>query len=175
MLTPPNSQSTSRQPRPTPGGFPRIGLAVSLFVLSVLTTVAVPLIQQQVRAARAAETAHQLQTFARTFAAAAKTTGDWPSAPAAPGKPPPGPGFEALAADWRRPSPIGGQYQWVAHSPQAGARIRAGITIAPTAASAVSTDRTLLVAIDAALDDGDLATGRFRLGYRAQPLLILEP
>lgn len=152
-----------------------MGAAAVLVALSAVFAIAVPLVQDRLRATRAAETVRLLRAFTHTFAAAAKSAGDWPAAPAAPGKLPPGPGLESVADAWRRPTPLGGHFQWIAHSPQAGARIRAGITIAPSPDEAVSTDRALLAAIDAALDDGNLATGKFRLGYRARPLLILEP
>ena len=157
------------------GGVSVTVLAIVLFALSVTGAVVAPLIRDRQRAAQAAETARLLTSFARTFTALAKATGDWPDAPAAPGDLPAGAGLEIIRDAWRRPSPIGGSFQWIAHSPQAGSRIRAGITITPTDAGAVSDDATLLTAIDSALDDGNLTTGRFRLGYRARPVLILEP
>lgn len=172
---PPDPRPLSAPCRPALRGFSLVGLAVILAALSVLAAVAVPLLQDRMRAAKAAETTRLFTSFARSFAAAAKAAGDWPAAPAVPGELPPGPGLETAGEAWRRPSPIGGHFQWVAHSAQAGTRIRAGITISSTPAGAVSTDRALLTAIDTAIDDGNLATGKFRLGYRAQPLLILEP
>ena len=47
--------------------------------------------------------------------------------------------------------------------------------IAAVANSPVLEDRRLLEQIDRELDDGDLRTGNFQLGYRDQPFFVLEP
>ena len=82
---------------------------------------------------------------------------------------------EALAATrWPRGSPLGGSYEWT--PPRAGVPGALG-TIAVTAFAPefpLRVTRTELASIDRELDDGDLATGRFRTGFNGWPLLVLS-
>ena len=134
-----------------------------------------PLLQARVRSERAAATVSDLRLFADTFKRFATAKGDWPAASSAPGELPAG--FEShLPVDsrWKKPTPIGGRYMWAANSHHLGQRHRAAIAFVGTPSNPVSTDRRQLQEIDRTLDDGNLQTGRFQLGYRHQPVYVLE-
>jgi hypothetical protein len=76
--------------------------------------------------------------------------------------------------NWSRISPIGGYYQFATQSPQAGSRYAAVITISSARANPVTSDFNQLSDIDRKLDDGNLSTGNFFLGYRNYPVFVLE-
>ena len=76
--------------------------------------------------------------------------------------------------NWSRTTPIGGNYQFATQSPQGGGRYAAVIIIASVGANAVSADANQLTDVDRKLDDGNLSTGNFFLGYRNYPVFVLE-
>ena len=56
-----------------------------------------------------------------------------------------------------------------------GVRYRAALALTDTATNPLLVDLELYKEIDAALDDGNLSTGNFRLGNNNCLLFILEP
>jgi len=87
---------------------------------------------------------------------------------------PPGMDGYLSQTNWSRTSPIGGNYQFATQSPQQGSRYAAVIIIASTKNNPVTSDANQLTDIDKKLDDGNLATGNFFLGYRNRPVFVLE-
>lgn len=118
--------------------------------------------------------ARDLKTFAAGINGYAHDRGDWPAAALLPGEPPIGVDKFFFAADWLRPTPIGGRYTWAPNSRHQGERYRAVIVIASLGPNQVTTARKQLEEIDHLLDDGDLQTGKFRLGYRNYPMWVIE-
>jgi type II secretory pathway pseudopilin PulG len=155
-------------------GFSVLGLSLVFLLVSVLASFAVPALQQAVRAARAKAVADDLRGFAAAFQAYARQHGDWPPAGTESGAVPPGMAGPLGSTHWQRATPLGGRYTWAPNTLQRGERYRAAIMLASTAAAAVSADRQQLLELDRAIDDGDLATGAFRLGYRNFPVYVLE-
>lgn len=149
-------------------------LAIGLFALAVGSVLFAPLARRLAIERRATTTAGQLRAFSASFQAHAHDRGDWPTM-GRPGEIPPGMQERLAATPWSNATPIGGRYRWIRRSPQQGQRFEAAITITGIDGSPVSDDRALLEEIDRQIDDGELATGRFRLGFRNQPLLVLEP
>ena len=82
---------------------------------------------------------------------------------------------EALnSTRWPAGSPLGGNYEWV--PPRANAPGGSG-SIALTAFAPefpLRVTRAELARIDRQLDDGDLATGRFRTGFNGWPVFHLN-
>jgi general secretion pathway protein G len=78
------------------------------------------------------------------------------------------------SAGWADETALGGYYAWAPNSLHRGERFHAAIVIASTPASRVTNSRSRLAAVDRLVDDGNLATGKFRLGYRDQPLFVIE-
>jgi len=163
-----------RPRRPSPAGFSLLGLSVALFLISVLAALAVPVFKRIQTHARSGAAIDHLRVFAGAFQKHASERGDWPAVSAAPGEIPPGMQPYLSATAWTQPSPIGGAYTWAANSLQLGERYRAILVISSQGANKVTTQRQQLVDIDRRIDDGDLATGKFRLGYRHQPFFVIE-
>ena len=173
----PRSRGQAHAPQFLPGkrqaGFSLLELVVVFFILSVLGAVAVPFLKRANLEARTTAVVNDLRVFAGALQAHAHDRGDWPSA-AAPGELPAGLQTSIVAANWARTTPIGGRYAWAPDTLQQGERYRAAIVITSVGDNPVSDDRRQLTDIDRRLDDGNLSTGRFRLGYRDQPVLVIE-
>lgn len=118
---------------------------------------------------RADRCAAHLRTLAAVFEGHRRNAGAWPAAALEQGAFPPG--MEAVLPrdPWSQPTPFGGHYSWVNQGAPALA-ITAFVPDAPLACS-----RRDLQRIDRLLDDGNLATGRFRTGYNGWPVYLLAP
>jgi len=117
---------------------------------------------------------NDLRVYAGAFQAYAQEHGDWPPGGMAPGVFPPGMEGYLSQTNWGRVTPIGGYYQFATGSPQLGGRYAAVIIIASVGANQVSSDFIQLSDIDRKLDDGNLGTGNFFLGFRNYPVFVLE-
>ena len=154
--------------------FSLIELMVVVTIMSFLFFLAVPAYQRIQRKAKAAAIVNDLRTFSTAFQAHAHETGAWPPEAAA-GIVPAGMTPEEIKFDdWTHPTPMGGNFDWENNQTHGGTVYRAAITIAPTSGAPMTTDSALLLEIDQAIDDGDLSTGIFRLGFGGQPLFIIE-
>lgn len=169
----PHAYSTLIGPRRN-GGFSFLALSLTLALLGAALALGLPYGRQTLIRHRAQETAAHLRSFATIFQTYANENGDWPAGDGTPAGIPRGMEKVLSNTRWSAVSPIGGCYTWEPSSLQQGSRIRAAIVIASTGRARVSSDRAQLLAIDRALDDGDLTTGNFLLGYRNFPLFVLE-
>lgn len=156
------------------GGFSLIELSITVGILAVLFALAVPLAKRLLQQARVAAVDNDLRVFSAAFRTYAVERGDWPPGEGMPGALPPGMAGYLDLTYWQRRSPIGGNYAWDANSLHQGTRYRGVIVIASSPDNPVTGDRTQLLAIDRTLDDGDLATGNFLLGYGNHPVFVLE-
>lgn len=151
-----------------------MGLSAGLLVLSLAAAFAVPAWQRARLAARVTATVADLTQFAEAFRRFAHERRDWPAASASPGVLPAGLAPYLPADRWQRPTPLGGRYLWARETLQRGERYQAALVLADTPGHRVSSDRRLLTAVDQAIDDGNLDSGKFRLGFRLQPVFVLE-
>ena len=117
---------------------------------------------------------NDLRVYSGAFQAYAQEHGDWPPGGTPPGTFPPGMEGYLSQTNWSRKTPIGGNYQFATQSPQEGGRYAAVIIIASNGANTVTSDFNQLSDIDSKLDDGNLATGNFFLGFRNYPVFVLE-
>ncbi len=117
---------------------------------------------------------NDLRVYSGAFQAYAQEHGDWPPGGGAPGTFPPGMEGYLGQTNWSRTTPIGGNYQFATQSPQQGGRYSAVIIIASVGTNKVTSDFNQLSSIDTKLDDGNLNTGNFFLGYRNFPVFVLE-
>jgi prepilin-type N-terminal cleavage/methylation domain-containing protein len=154
--------------------FSLLELSVVLFIISVLAAFAVPVLKRSAMEARSVTVMNELRVFAGAFQAYAHERGDWPAGPAAPGEMPAGMQSYLGPTSWSQRTPIGGRYAWSPNTLQQGARYHAAIQLASVGDNPVSGDRLQLEDIDRRLDDGNLETGSFRLGYRNYPVFVIE-
>lgn len=154
--------------------FSSLGISAIVLALSAIAVWAVPALQRARREARASAIVHDLRAFAQAFQAYAHAHGDWPSADASPGNVPAGMTARLRETNWTRPTPIGGHYTWKVGTLHRGRRYAAAIVIVSTDRNATTEDRAQLQEIDRQIDDGNFATGNFRLGFRHQLLFVLE-
>lgn len=91
-------------------------------------------------------------------------------------------GLEDLLKDtnWRKGSPFGGSYGWLAPDPANPAtddsgRARGGMIVltAFSPSFPLTLSRRDLLYIDNQIDDGNLATGRFRTGFNGWPVYLV--
>jgi prepilin-type N-terminal cleavage/methylation domain-containing protein len=154
--------------------FTLVEIMVTITIISLLAAVSVPGIQIAKRRTVATAVANDLRTFAAAFDVYSHENGKWP-AEVDVGVLPPEMVGRLTATSWQRPTPLGGQYNWDYNQMHGGTRVRAAIAISSTSSSPVMQDVDLLEAIDKLLDDGNLATGNFRLGADDEPVFIVAP
>ena len=145
-----------------------------VFIISVLAALAVPALKRVSLEARSVAVANDLRVFSGALQAYVHDRGDWPEGNDGPGVFPPGMEGYLRQTNWERVTPIGGHYSWEPNSLQQGERYRAVIVIASVGKDQVTTDKRQLEDLDRRVDDGDLTSGTFRLGYRDYPAYVLE-
>lgn len=151
-----------------------------MVIIVLAVWLAVEFIGRRPQRGKAAAFAADLQAIAdahqRVFRPA--TNAPKPNPATAPAVAAPDPEAALRDTNWARGSPFGGRYEWVfaADTDLAGlARPGSAIPVAVTV-TAFSPQPPLtckhadLVAVDAIIDDGDLATGRFRSGFNGWPV-----
>ena len=145
-----------------------------VLAIGLLGAAAVPALRKHTLRARSSAVMSDFRVFGAAFQAYAQEHGDWPAGGTPPGAVPPGMDRYLSGTNWARITPIGGHYQFAVQSPQAGGRYAAVILIASSPGNRVNSDGRQLSDLDATLDDGNLATGKFFLGYRNYPVFVLE-
>ena len=105
-----------------------------------------------------------MQAFAKVFEQARAEIGRWPATAAEAGP-------HRLDERWADGSDFGGEYGWV--PPDAAGRPGMITLTAFSPNFPLELTRTDLLAIDRGIDDGDLATGRFRTGFNGWPVYLV--
>lgn len=113
-----------------------------------------------------------LRDFVRAFEAYARKHGEWPPPTRAPGEEPAGM-ESALDARWSQRPASGLRYLWAPETLQRGQRYRAAIVLWRDGGSQPAGERRLVEQIDAQLDDGNLGSGKFQIGYADRPFLVI--
>ena len=146
---------------------------VVVTIISVLAAFAMPASRRIATSARAAATVNDLRVFATAFQTYAQQNSNYPPS-AGIGVMPPLMAGALNQTAWRRITPIRGCYKWNLDTVHAGTRYRASISLRTQGTNRVSNDRSQLLAIDRAIDDGNLATGVFFIGAGNEPVFIIE-
>jgi prepilin-type N-terminal cleavage/methylation domain-containing protein len=154
--------------------FSLVEISVVVLIISIIAALAVPHWKRAQQNARVTALANDLRVFAGAFQGYAQDRGDWPPATSAPGEIPPGMDAHLGPTSWQRVTPFGGHYAWARDTLQQGVRYRAALLLQSVGEAHVTSDRQLLVDLDLKIDDGNLDTGNFRLGFRNQPVFVLE-
>lgn len=155
-------------------GFTLVELAVVVTIISIIIAIAVPTTKHLIFRARSSAVANDLRVFSAAFQAYAHENGDWPAGDGTPGAIPSGMTGYLGSTNWQRTTPIGGNYAWDPNSMQQGIRYRAVFVISSTDGNPVSSDRNQLLDLDRTLDDSNLDSGNFMLGFRNYPIFVLE-
>jgi len=167
----PSHPDSRRKPR---AGFGLVEISVVFAAISVVLAFTLPLAKRRIVQMRADAVTHDLRTFAAAFQSSATQRGDWPPGNGTPAAIPPGMSNALKNTSWEKRTPIGGNYAWDIDSTHQGTHHRAVIVIASAPGNPVTSNRAQLLAIDRVIDDGNLTTGSFLLGYRNFPIYVLE-
>ena len=154
--------------------FSLVELAVTILIISIVAALGVPALKKARLNARSTAAINDLRVFAGAFQAYAQEKSDWPAATVAAAEIPAGMQPYLSTTGWERVSPIGGSYAWGRDTLQQGERYRAALLILNVGENRVTDDRRQLADIDRKIDDGNLDTGIFRLGFRNQPVFVIE-
>jgi prepilin-type N-terminal cleavage/methylation domain-containing protein len=168
------SASRPRATRARAAAFTLVEVMVTVTLISLLAAASVPALKAVQRRTIATAIGNDLRTFAAAFDTYAHETGGWPAEIAA-GVFPPEMANRLNSTAWLRPTPFGGQYNWDNNQMHSGTRYKGAIAISDTAAAPITQDVDLLEAIDRIVDDGNLATGNFRIGADDEPVFIVAP
>ncbi len=147
--------------------FTLVEIMVAVVIIALLAALAIPAFQRTQRASRNARAINDFRVFVQAFEIYNTQNGDWPEG-AGPGVVPTLPTSIAdtlRTASWQGVTSLGGQWQWdnaLASSGDAGICI-VGFT---------SQDQQLQE-LDAKLDDGNLATGRFQKTSATRVIYVL--
>ncbi len=154
--------------------FTLVEIAIVVLIIGLVASIAVPQIKKTIIAARSETVINDMRVFSQSFEHYLQEKGDWPSATSNPGEYPSGMDGYLNKTNWGRRTPIGGLYNWQSQARHSGLKITAAIAISSVDGNDVSSDRLQLEDIDRRIDDGDLSTGSFRLGFGNEPIYIIE-
>ena len=154
--------------------FSLVEIGVVVFIISLICSIAVPQFKKSIIATRSEAVINDLRVFSAAFQQYAHDKGEWPQESSTPGVLPAGMESYLKESSWTKPTPIGGYYTWQYMSVQNGVHVRAILQISSGSSSEVSPDAIQLEDIDRRIDDGNLDTGGFRLGYAYEPLWVIE-
>ncbi len=152
-----------------------VELMVVLTIISMLVTVIAPSYQRIQRKARASALVNDFRVYSAVYLSHAHEVGSWPAETPAGVVPTEITSSEMKGDNWTRVTAIGGKFDWDYNQVHNGSTVRAAIGISDTVAAPLLVDLDMFEEMDRALDDGNLSTGNFVLGFGNSPVLILEP
>ncbi len=146
-------------------GFTLLELLVVVAIIGVLATIAIPAYSGFRERASVVDLASNLKNFGTAFNSYLAEHGTYPNDSHI--ILPPGAGMEKLISQdlWLAETPLGGHYNWEGPDNYP----YAGIALLGVTASVAQVQ-----SLDAILDNGDLATGKFRLTPNGRYTFILE-
>lgn len=177
----PLSRRIGRQALPrSMRGVSLVELMVVVTIISILMALSVPSYKRLQKKARAATIVNDFRVFTAVLQARAHENGSWPAETAAGVVPAGITSADIQLETWINPNAIGGQFDWENNQvhpggTSPGGRWRAALALTDTVTAPLLVDTELYQEIDASLDDGNLATGNFRLGTNNCLIFIMEP
>jgi len=168
-------QTHGRDPFPRGArAFSLVEISVVVMIIGILATMSMPAVRKAGDAAKVSTYISDLRVFSGAFDQFAQTHGQWPDTQRSTQNFPEGMEGYLSNSAWTRFSPIGGNYSWDRDVVQNGRTITAAISLIDAADRPVFVTSAQLDEIDRKLDDGNLSTGMFQLGFNNMPIYILE-
>lgn len=133
-------------------GFTLVEIMVVVVIIGLLAAIAIPALRRVQSRTKISRFISDLRTFAQAFETHALETGAWP-ANAGSGVVPAGMSARLNTRAWTSVNTLGGRWNWDSH------RLGIEASISTTGVTVASED---LLSVDRLIDDGNLATGRFR-------------
>jgi hypothetical protein len=123
-----------------------------------------------------------LGRFSTVFSEYEQTNHRWPASSHPGTNLPPEIVAKLEGSNWTKGSPFGGSYTWVAHELTNASdglkpkwdRMGAVTLTAFSPSFPLTMDQSDLINIDRKIDDGNLATGRFRTGFNGWPVYLVK-
>ncbi len=172
----PFSRRIGRQAVPrSAAGVGLLELMVVVTIISMLMALSIPSYERIQRKARSAAISNDFRVFTAVLQARAHENGAWPAETPAGVVPDVITKEDIRVASWIGPTAIGGTFDWEFNQIHNGVHYRAALALVDTADAPLLGDLELYREIDSVLDDGNLATGNFRLGENNCLLFIIEP
>lgn len=157
-------RSQQRFDPPVTQGFTLVEIMVVVVIIGLLAALAIPAFQRVRQASENSRIVNDIRIFAQAFEIYNTQNGSWP-ANVGPGVIPAGMAGDFKADVWQKVTAIGGRWNWD--------KDLNGITASISISNFTCSDAQL-VAIDAKIDDGDLATGYFQKVQPTRVTLILQ-
>lgn len=162
----------------------KLGLALLAVVLAAY--IGVTEVRKYRRSAQRDQFVGEVRALAAAFEQFHGQKGTWPAATHAEARIPKGMESALASTRWLEGPPFGGTYDWIPPAPAptetkaegAEKKPDPGGRIAITAFSPnppLPLSQADLLALDRKLDDGNLATGRFRTGFNGWPVYLVPP
>ena len=174
---------TGGGPGRRPGGFARLEVALGLLVIALAAALVLTLAGRLRQRRNCDGCLRELGALAAVFSDYHRQHHAWPPSSGPDAALPPDLAAALKDTAWFTGSPFGGNYGWVAPDPTGAAGNgpvprwggRGAVTLTAFAPSfPLSLDQTDLLYIDSQIDDGNLATGRFRAGFNGWPVYLVE-
>jgi type IV pilus assembly protein PilA len=144
--------------------FTLVEIMIVVVIIGLLAAIAIPAFSRVRQKAQNGRFLSDLRTFSQAFETYAQVNGQWPNNSGS-GAIPPGMSGDFNEANWKGRNSVGGRWNWDRNING----VNAGVST-----TNVTVDDAQMTAIDAVIDDGNLATGLFqKFGDRFT--YILEP
>lgn len=172
------------------GGYIMLKLGLALLAVVLGAYIAATEVRKYRQGSQRDRFVGEVQALAAAFAKFHEQKGSWPAATHGEARIPKGMESALAGTRWLAGPPFGGNYDWIppaaAPAPAPTEATAEGVEkkpdpggmIAITAfspAPPLPLSRADLLALDRKLDDGNLATGRFRTGFNGWPVYLVSP
>lgn len=149
-------------------------LAVVITIIGIVSAMSLPGMRKANESAKINTYVNDLRVFSGAFDQYAQVNGEWPNSQITAQSFPDGMEGYLANSSWTRISPIGGSCVWDRDVLQNGRTLPAVISLFDVPGHPISVTSAQLEDIDLKIDDGNLATGIFQLGFGDLPIYIVD-
>lgn len=141
--------------------FTTIELMIVVTIIGIVSALARPAFLQVLLSVRSNALMNDFRVFSAGFAQYAQTNGAYPASYTKAGGFPPTMQGLINQTQWKRRSPIGGNYAFLKDNSIRGVRYRALLRVSGSGAAKITLTSAQLLRLDRKSDNGNLATGQF--------------